>query len=343
MRLFVSYASEDADSAQHVCAVLLQEGHEVFLDQKDLGVGEGFHHRIRSEIGRADMLIFLVSPGAVRSNRYAMLELETAQSQWPDATGHVIPVLLDGATPQMLPAYVRTVGAGKPTGDLGAWVAMQVEHLDRARQSYAAAVARRVATRKVVVAIGLAALLVPVVLSGVLHGDPPWPVQPIARWLGALLALGLGLGGAWLLSRRATRATMSTAAVLLMGTALTITVLYLIERGDRVTNSPHRDFISLTCTKETLRPDIYTKLEAHVGDDGGFATLHDAVEAYRWQPGNADAAGIWREDLVKGLRRRLFAKWLGVLLCWGALVGCVCLRPARVRLAPQAPRAPEGT
>ena len=330
MRVFVSYASEDAESARRIHAVLLQEGHTVFLDQEELAVGSGFHKRIRDEIGACDLLVFLVSPGSVQSNRYAMLELETAQARWPDATGRVLPVLLGGVTPSLLPAYLGTVGAGEPTGDLGGWVAMQIDRMARARASSGQALLQRFAARPWQAAATLAALCLPVVLSGFAGVDPPWPAGNLTHVFAAVVAIAVGVLVAWVLSRRVTRTTLTVVSVGCLLGALVSLIFFLAQRGEHVTDSAIQPFVTLPSTAETLKPEVYEQLHAFVGPDEAYPTLSEAVDDFRARPGNHDASKIWKAGAVQSLRMTLFGSWLLAQLLWACALGCLFLRPRRI-------------
>jgi TIR domain len=48
--VFVSYASQDAEAAQKICAALRAAGIEVFLDQSELRGGDVWDQKIRREI-----------------------------------------------------------------------------------------------------------------------------------------------------------------------------------------------------------------------------------------------------------------------------------------------------
>jgi hypothetical protein len=48
--IFLSYASQDSEAAQHLCQALRAAGIEVFLDQSELRGGHAWDQKIRHEI-----------------------------------------------------------------------------------------------------------------------------------------------------------------------------------------------------------------------------------------------------------------------------------------------------
>ena len=53
MRLFVSYASQDAVRAEEVSLALIQDGHEVLFDRSLLTPGDAYNRELREAIDRA--------------------------------------------------------------------------------------------------------------------------------------------------------------------------------------------------------------------------------------------------------------------------------------------------
>ena len=118
MKLFVSYARENSDTAHELVSALNSAGFLTFLDTRDLPPGGEFHARIKSEIDAADVFIFLASEFSVAPGSYSLTELSFAETKWPDPTGNILPVILPGFSPDQLPAYLRPVGALRPVGNL---------------------------------------------------------------------------------------------------------------------------------------------------------------------------------------------------------------------------------
>jgi TolB-like protein/Tfp pilus assembly protein PilF len=59
--VFLSYASQDAEAAQHICEALRAAGIEVFLDQSELRGGDAWDQKIRHEIHDCVLFIPIVS------------------------------------------------------------------------------------------------------------------------------------------------------------------------------------------------------------------------------------------------------------------------------------------
>jgi len=101
--VFLSYASQDAEAAQKICAALRAAGIEVFLDQSELRGGDAWDQKIRREIQDCALFIPVISANtASRHEGYFRLEWDLA-----DQRTHMIarnraflmPVCLD-ATPE---------------------------------------------------------------------------------------------------------------------------------------------------------------------------------------------------------------------------------------------------
>ena len=66
-KLFISYASEDRELAQHLKDGLSLKGYEVFYDRDTLLVGQDFTNEIKKWIDRIDGLIFILSANSIQS------------------------------------------------------------------------------------------------------------------------------------------------------------------------------------------------------------------------------------------------------------------------------------
>jgi len=122
MRIFISFASEDWSIAEQVQLKLSGEGHEVFLDRDSLPPGESFDARIRAEIARSDLMVFLISPDSVRPGAYARTELKLARQRWPNPHGHVLPVVVRNTDFDDIPPYLKEVTVLRPEGNVAAEV-----------------------------------------------------------------------------------------------------------------------------------------------------------------------------------------------------------------------------
>lgn len=134
MRIFLSYASEYRDAADSIAVGLQQDGNEVFFDREDLQAGEGFDARIRAEIQRADLFIFLIAPESVESGAYTLTELGFARQRWANPVGSVLPVMIAATPMERVPPYLRSVNILKAEGNVVAEVRAAVLNRPKARR-----------------------------------------------------------------------------------------------------------------------------------------------------------------------------------------------------------------
>ena len=59
--VFLSYASQDAEAAKHVCDALRAAGVEVWLDQSELRGGDAWDASIRRQIRECALFVPLIS------------------------------------------------------------------------------------------------------------------------------------------------------------------------------------------------------------------------------------------------------------------------------------------
>ena len=77
--VFLSYASEDADAAQRICATLRAAGVEVWFDQSELRGGDAWDAMIRKQIKACALFVPLISANAdARIEGYFRLEWKLA-------------------------------------------------------------------------------------------------------------------------------------------------------------------------------------------------------------------------------------------------------------------------
>jgi formylglycine-generating enzyme required for sulfatase activity len=133
MRIFLSYASQDRESARAIERDLTEQGHDVFFDRDDLPPGEEYHARIRRAIEQADLVLFLISPEAVDAGSYTITEIDIAEKSWKRASGKLMPVVLRPTPLESLPHFVRSVTLLETTGNLPATVAAAVHRMQAAR------------------------------------------------------------------------------------------------------------------------------------------------------------------------------------------------------------------
>jgi hypothetical protein len=64
--VFLSYASQDAEAAQRICAALRSAGVEVWFDQSELRGGDAWDQKIRREIHACALFIPVISANTAR-------------------------------------------------------------------------------------------------------------------------------------------------------------------------------------------------------------------------------------------------------------------------------------
>jgi TolB-like protein/Flp pilus assembly protein TadD len=100
--VFLSYASQDAQAAQRICAALRAGGVEVFLDQSELRGGDVWDQKIRREINACALFIPVISSNtASRYEGYFRLEWDLADQRshmFSRSRVFVVPVCLDEIT-----------------------------------------------------------------------------------------------------------------------------------------------------------------------------------------------------------------------------------------------------
>ena len=111
MKIFISYASESRPIADRLRGALQADGHRVFQDREEIVVSEAFHRRIREEIQRSDIFLFLASKESVTPGAYALSELKFAERKWRNPEGHVVVFMLGDIQPDALPGYLGSVSA----------------------------------------------------------------------------------------------------------------------------------------------------------------------------------------------------------------------------------------
>ncbi len=126
VKIFISYAHENRKQAAALALSLTQSGHKVFFDKEDLPVGKTFDQRIQSEIGKSDLLIFLITPQSVPKGRYTRTELGFAQQKWPNPNGRILPVMASPTPLDDIPIYLKGVTIMDPKGSLVAEVSAAV-------------------------------------------------------------------------------------------------------------------------------------------------------------------------------------------------------------------------
>ena len=125
MKIFLSYASQDAEPAKAIYLALRDQGHKVFYDRADLPAGDEFHNRIRAAIEASQLFIFLISADAVDAGSYTLTELDIAEK----ANVKLLPVALGKLAVGQLPAALKAVTFLETDGNLPAAVALAVHRI----------------------------------------------------------------------------------------------------------------------------------------------------------------------------------------------------------------------
>ncbi|HEY0746947.1 MAG TPA: TIR domain-containing protein [Steroidobacteraceae bacterium] len=100
--VFISYASQDADAAQRICAALSAVGIEVWFDRSELRGGDAWDQKIRHEIKTCALFIPVISENTrSRDEGYFRLEWKLAVDRSYLIASHVpflVPVVIYGAS-----------------------------------------------------------------------------------------------------------------------------------------------------------------------------------------------------------------------------------------------------
>jgi adenylate cyclase len=97
--VFISYASQDSEAAQRICATLRQAGMEVWIDQSELRGGDAWDASIRRQIRECALFIPLISSNTnTRSEGYFRLEWKLAVDRthlMADDQPFLLPLVID--------------------------------------------------------------------------------------------------------------------------------------------------------------------------------------------------------------------------------------------------------
>jgi adenylate cyclase len=104
--VFLSYASQDAEAARHICEALRSSGVEVWFDQSELRGGDAWDQKIRQQIRDCALFIPIISAHTTsRPEGYFRLEWGIADQRTQMIARNkafIIPVCVDG-TPESIP------------------------------------------------------------------------------------------------------------------------------------------------------------------------------------------------------------------------------------------------
>jgi hypothetical protein len=130
MKVFIAHAHADKQVAREIATKLRSAGIEVFLDEDSLSPGQEYDRRIRDEIKRVRVFVFLASLNSIQPGCYALTELALAKRFFRNPNGRVLPVLLGGIDATALDPYlVAGVTALAPRGNVAAEVTAEVERM----------------------------------------------------------------------------------------------------------------------------------------------------------------------------------------------------------------------
>src|SRR5450432_432526 len=100
--VFLSYASQDADSARRICEALRAAGIEVWFDQSELRGGDVWDHKIRQQIQDCSLFVPIISAHTdARTEGYFRLEWKLAVDRsylMADDAPFLFPVVIDATT-----------------------------------------------------------------------------------------------------------------------------------------------------------------------------------------------------------------------------------------------------
>jgi TolB-like protein/tetratricopeptide (TPR) repeat protein len=113
--VFLSYASQDAEAAQHLCTALRAVGIEVWFDKDELRGGDAWDERIRKQIHDCSLFVPIISAAAqARLEGYFRREWRLAVERTHDMADGVpflVPVVIDNTKDQdvNVPAAFRAI------------------------------------------------------------------------------------------------------------------------------------------------------------------------------------------------------------------------------------------
>jgi adenylate cyclase len=134
--VFLSYAAQDAEVAQRLCATLRAAGIEVWFDQTELGGGDVWDQKIRREIRDCVLFIPIISANTqARLEGYFRREWKLAVARTDDMADDkpfLVPVVIDGTRDQdaRVPEQFHAVQwTYIPTGEFSPAFVERVQHL----------------------------------------------------------------------------------------------------------------------------------------------------------------------------------------------------------------------
>ena len=117
MHIFISYSREDIDLAESLAIRLRDMKQNVFFDRSDISATESFDSIIRTEIEKADFLIFVASAESLEYGAYALAELNMFKKRFKTPRGRVLTILERGQALDGIPSYLRASSIPDIRGD----------------------------------------------------------------------------------------------------------------------------------------------------------------------------------------------------------------------------------
>lgn len=133
MKIFISYARSQIQTARQIYATLCYR-HDVFMDEASLPPGMEFHEKIRQEVARSDLVVFLASKESLDMERYTRTELDLIREKWPSAHGRVLTIMCDGTPISALDSYLTSTSVVPFRGNLAAAASHAIDALLRAQR-----------------------------------------------------------------------------------------------------------------------------------------------------------------------------------------------------------------
>ncbi len=131
--VFISYSSGQREKAENLYHALLNNNYMVFFDRGTLPEGKEYNMAIHDAVNCSDMMLFFISPDAVAQGRYTLTELEYATKRWMNASGKILPVMIEDTPYKDIPAYVKSVTVFTSKGNIVAELVAEVERMYQQR------------------------------------------------------------------------------------------------------------------------------------------------------------------------------------------------------------------
>jgi TolB-like protein/Tfp pilus assembly protein PilF len=134
--VFLSYASQDAEAARHICDALRAVGLDVWFDQSELRGGDAWDASIRRRIKDCALFVPIISANTnARSEGYFRLEWKLAVDRshlMADDQAFLLPVVIDttlDANARVPEKFLEVQWTHLPAGETPAAFAERVQHL----------------------------------------------------------------------------------------------------------------------------------------------------------------------------------------------------------------------